>query len=72
MLHGGAARVQADQRLFGMQIIIDGSAATEFGGACEGCSSRVELIWREGVPGKRCRAFTHAFVRTDWPLSRFG
>ncbi len=45
--------VSAGQRLFGVQIIVDGSTALEAGGTCAGCCSSggVGLQWVEGRPG---------------------
>src|SRR5262245_34814103 len=39
------------QRLFGFQLLIDGTAASEAGGPCEGCCFDPALVWLEGRPG---------------------
>ncbi len=44
--------VAAGQRLFGMQIVIDTSEATEAGqgGTCTGCTEGACIVWLEGRP----------------------
>jgi hypothetical protein len=47
----GLLNVTAGQKLFGVQIIVDGSNATEAGGSCDGCSQPVSVAWNEATPG---------------------
>lgn len=43
--------VTAGERLFGMQIVIDGAAAEEAGGTCPGCCrTTFGLVWTQGTP----------------------
>jgi hypothetical protein len=43
--------VQADQKLFGIQLIVYGGNAAEAGGSCQGCSSPASIVWNQAEPG---------------------
>ena len=47
----GWLSVTADQMLFGVQVIIDGSNAAEAGGSCPGCGQAITIAWNEATPG---------------------
>lgn len=43
--------VQAGQMLFGIQMIVNGSNASEAGGSCQGCPTAMSIVWNQGEPG---------------------
>jgi hypothetical protein len=60
--------VAANQQLFGMQILVDGSAASEAGGECPGCCSEAWMTWGQADPRSMSGAPT---TTLQWSTGNF-
>jgi hypothetical protein len=60
----GPLNVSAEQKLFGVQIVIDGSNAVEAGGPCAGCNQGVGLVWTDATPSTASGSLSPLFGPT--------
>lgn len=60
----GLLSVTTSDHLFGVQVIVDGSTATEAGGTCAGCSQNVSIGWSDAFPGAATMTPTALFAPT--------